>query len=398
MVAFIKKHRYDSTPAMVAAVIGLCLLFLFAGGNNETAASSSLQREIQELQDHLSELEQDMQHHEETLDELESQETSVTQELNQLQVQLNRAESEMQEAETQLSLAEKQLQQAEHNLQEAQDELEKRQDFLGRRVRAMYELGMVSYLEVLLTATDFTDFVRRFHTLRQIISQDAEILEAVEQQKKAVEEHKRECERKKVEAEEWRSEVVTRRQALQADVARYENRLDELTSQQQEYLDALDEMERRSEQITDKISEIQHQMSLPGGTPSFQWPLDRGTYWISSPFGPRYHPILGQWRHHSGIDMAASSGTIIRAAADGEVWTAGWLGGYGKTVMIGHTDKHVSLYAHASTLLVKAGQQVKAGDRIARVGTTGFSTGPHLHFEIRVEGEPKDPQNFIPPH
>ncbi len=275
-------------------------------------------------------------------------------------------------------------------------ELDRRVDLLHRRVRAMYELGTVSYLEVLLSATTFSDFVRRFQMLREIVDQDVSIVEAVSEQRAAVEQHKLECEALEAEAAERRAEVASKRDELRAQVASYERRLNELTSQQREYRDALDEMERRSEQITQEIIEKQQELALQEGIVFLDWPLDSGTYWISSPFGRRFHPVLGEWRMHSGIDLAAASGTTIRSAGPGVVLDAGWMGGYGLTVIVAHTSNLTTLYAHASTLLVSAGDDVTMGQAIARVGTTGMSTGPHLHFEVRVDGEPQNPVDFLP--
>ncbi len=384
--------------------LGACALFLcvslLAGtvvGSDQVSASSSLQEEIRQLQDRLSNIESEMQDFEQTLDELQAQQSQVSSELDEVQKQLRIAEYELDEAETQLQLAEKQLQQAELDLAEAEEELQHRTELLHRRVRAMYELGMVSYLEVLLSATDFNDFVRRFHTLRQIVSQDVAILEAVQQQREVVAQRRQECEERKEEAEQWAYEVESRRSHYEAEVARYESRLDDLSDQEQEYRAALDELERRSEQIAHEISQKQRELQLGEGVPDFRWPMEAGTYWISSPFGPRYHPILGEWRTHTGIDMAAPSGTSIRAAADGVVMSAGWMGGYGQTVILGHTGGYSTLYAHASQLLVNPADTVSRGDLIARVGTTGFSTGPHLHFEVRIEGTPQDPEKFLPP-
>lgn len=128
-------------------------------------------------------------------------------------------------------------------------------------------------------------------------------------------------------------------------------------------------------------------VAVGGATPSLVWPvLGR----ISSPFGPRGGKL------HTGIDIAAATGTTIRAAAEGTVISAGWLGAYGRTVMIRHASGIVTLYAHASELLVRRGQQVTQGQIIARVGSSGNSTGPHLHFEVIVGDRPRNPLDYLP--
>ncbi len=126
---------------------------------------------------------------------------------------------------------------------------------------------------------------------------------------------------------------------------------------------------------------------------SFIWPL-MGR--ISSPFGYRTHPVSGERDFHSGLDIAAPSGTIIRAAASGKVILSEWLSGYGKTIVIKHSPDVKTLYAHNSTLLVSEGQEVEIGQPISRVGSTGVSTGPHLHFEVQVNGNAVNPVDYLP--
>jgi murein DD-endopeptidase MepM/ murein hydrolase activator NlpD len=126
------------------------------------------------------------------------------------------------------------------------------------------------------------------------------------------------------------------------------------------------------------------------------WPSESSTR-ISSPFGNRLHPILRIYKLHTGIDIAARSGTNILAANAGTVISAGWNNGYGYMVMVDHGGGIVTLYAHSSKLLVRKGNVVARGQAIAKVGSTGMSTGPHLHFEVRVNGIYKNPLDYVSP-
>ena len=117
---------------------------------------------------------------------------------------------------------------------------------------------------------------------------------------------------------------------------------------------------------------------------------------ISSPFGWRIHPIFRDRRFHSGIDVAIGTGTPVKAAADGYVLMAGWLNGYGNTVILDHGGGLSTLYAHNKSLSTSAGKAVLQGDIICKVGSTGFATGPHLHFEVRQDGSPRDPMSLMP--
>ncbi len=402
MGSFPRKDRRRSIFKGVALVLSLAMVLAVISGSlpgvkSAEASTSQIRREIEELRNRLNSIQGDMSQYERDLGQIKEQEQGVTQELSQAQVELRQVESQLDEALVALKLAELEVVEAEEDLQRAQEELDYRMGLLNGRVRAMYELGTISYLEVLLSSTSFSDFVRRFQMLQQIVGQDVAVLEAVREQKAEVEYRREVWLAEKQDAEHWKERVAQKREELRVEVAQYENRLDQLTSRQQEYLAALDEMERRSEQIAREITEKQKELSLAEGTPYMIWPLDSGTFWVSSPFGQRFHPVLGQWRLHSGIDLAASTGTPIKAAADGVVLDAGWMGGYGLSVIVAHTSTVSTLYAHASTLRVEAGQQVRAGDTIALVGSTGMSTGPHLHFEVRMNGEVQDPVKFLPP-
>lgn len=394
------RRRFES---QLRGVVLLCVVLLTLSAvtahtppPTAEAMSSSIRQEIHNLRNSLSRVQGDIEQYKQDLTQLQGEKEGVSRELNQVQLELRQVEAELEEARIALDLAELEVMQAEEDFDHAQAELDRRIDLLHRRVRAMYELGTVTYLEVLLTATDFSDFVRRFQMLQDITNQDVSIVEAVSYQKALVEERWDTWEIRREEAAEWRREVAARNDSLAATVAHYESRLTQLNNQQQEYRAAMDEMERRSEQIARDITEKQRELALAEGVPYLQWPLDRGTYWVSSPYGSRYHPVLGQWRLHTGVDLAASPGTTIRAGADGIVLDAGWMGGYGLTVIIAHTTTVSTLYAHGSSVLVNAGQRVTAGQAIARVGTTGWSTGPHLHFEVRVNGDPKDPLKYLP--
>ncbi len=370
---------------------------LFAGADPVHASAGEIRQEIENLRNRLDNIQGDMDQYESNLEHIRQQEQGVTRELGQAQVELRQVENQLDEALVALQMAELEVQEAEEDLQRAEEELDYRTGLLNGRVRAMYELGTVSYLEVLLSSVSFADFVRRFQMLQQIVGQDVSILEAVREQKSEVEYRRQVWIDEKDDAAYWKERVAEKREELKVEVARYESRLHQLSSREQEYLDALDEMERRSEQIAEEITAKQEELALAEGIPYMIWPLNPGSFWVSSPFGQRYHPILGQWRFHSGIDLAASTGTPIRAAASGIVLDAGWMGGYGLTVIVAHTSTVSTLYAHASTLRVEPGDQVGEGDTIALVGTTGMSTGPHLHFEVRVDGQVEDPKEYLPP-
>jgi murein DD-endopeptidase MepM/ murein hydrolase activator NlpD len=170
--------------------------------------------------------------------------------------------------------------------------------------------------------------------------------------------------------------------------------LRQLNRQERELEAAIDQELEESRRLETRIRDIQRGSNKKFVGGAFLWPID-GTCRISSPFGNRFHPVLKKKKMHTGIDIAARTGTRIDAAANGTVILAGWFGGYGKTVIIDHGGGKSTLYGHTSALFVNEGDEVKKGQKIAEVGSTGLSTGPHCHFEVREHGTPVNPMNYV---
>jgi murein DD-endopeptidase MepM/ murein hydrolase activator NlpD len=209
-------------------------------------------------------------------------------------------------------------------------------------------------------------------------------------------------------AVEARDEVETRRDALHVERERQaqaqadafvaalaqQGLIAEIEAQRGSYEQRLRTLSGTSDSINGVLRSRQEGQRLPDRTEGILLPPVPNPE-ISSPFGPRLHPIFGTVRMHNGTDLDAAMGTPIRASASGEVVVAGWQGGYGFTVVIDHGNGLATLYAHQSSIIVLEGQQVEMGDTIGLVGSTGWSTGPHLHWEVRVFGNPTEPLAFM---
>ena len=191
-----------------------------------------------------------------------------------------------------------------------------------------------------------------------------------------------------------RREQDTVRQQLLADTNRRAHVLEDVRSRKAEFQQEIAELQAESSSITAFLKARQAGQGVaPTGSGVLASPIPGAR--ITSNFGSRYHPIFHDWRTHTGVDFGATAGTPIRAAADGEVAFVGSRGGYGQTTIVDHGRSLATLYAHQSSILVRAGQAVKRGQVIGRVGSTGYSTGPHLHFEVRVAGTPVDPRRYL---
>lgn len=282
-------------------------------------------------------------------------------------------------------------------LEKKQQEMQERMLIYRKRLRDIYINGQINYLDVLLGAKDFSDFSSRMYLLQKIISRDLELLEKLKQDAAEINSRKEQlaAEMKEIKA------TQTELEAKKAKVNKLrEQRAYMLYKAQEEEQSSQEEYERLlaiSENIASMLRNMENSGgSAPaghGGTGQFMWPCNGP---ITSYYGWRTHPIFGTTKYHSGMDIAVDSGTPIHAADSGTIVYSGWLGGYGNCVMIDHGGGLVTLYAHNSALNVGEGQYVSKGTVVAYAGSTGYSTGPHCHFEVRLHGELTDPLNYLP--
>lgn len=282
-------------------------------------------------------------------------------------------------------------------LTKKKQEQEQRLAIYRQRLRAIYINGQINYLDVLLGAKDFSDFSSRMYLLQKIISSDIDLLE---QLKKDEEEIKT----RQAQLDASMKEI----KAAEAELENKTARVNKLRDQRANILYAAQEEEQQSQYEYDRLLAISENIAAmlrnmeangggatesSGGTGRFMWPC-RGE--ITSYYGWRTHPIFGTTKYHSGMDIAVDYGTPIYAADSGTVVYSGWLGGYGYCVMIDHGGGLVTLYGHNQALNVNEGQYVSKGTVIAYAGSTGYSTGPHCHFEVRLHGEVTEPLDYLP--
>ena len=264
------------------------------------------------------------------------------------------------------------------------------------RLKAMDEANTASYIDLLLNSDSISDFVSNIETIREITEHDQGIINEMIALKTAVEASRNELVQHREEQKEARNLVQKKQNELNAKIAEKQSYIKSLEKDLAKYdslYKAAEEQEaslRRS--VANSVSRSSGPVKYTGGR--FCWPAPSYSY-VSSEFGYRIHPVYGTKKYHSGLDLAAPGGSNILAAADGVVTLARWNGGYGNCVVVDHGSGLATLYGHAQKLLVSNGQRVKKGQVIALVGTTGVSTGNHLHFEVLVNGSVTDPWPYL---
>ena len=300
------------------------------------------------------------------------------------------AEHKARRAELNETLA--RLEENEEKLAAAEIEYERKSTALGKRVRDIYINGQISYVDVLFGAKDFADLLTRMDLLKRVIKQDYDLVHEVLEQRDAMVALKEALEKDKAAQEPLEKKAREARLAMEDKVAAQQALIDQMKYDKETIDRKQDEARAASERIT-RMLQRSGLRNLPvQGSGAMIWPL---TGPITSPFGWRTHPITGAQRFHSGIDIGGDYGDPIYAAQAGTVEYAGWISGYGNAVIINHGGGISTLYGHCQSLDVSTGQSVAQGELIAECGSTGNSTGPHCHFEVRVSGEPVNPLEYL---
>ena len=358
------------------------------------AVAPVLADELEEKQQQLNSVQQQIEAQQRKAELARRKEQSIAEQLRAIQRELDTAEDEYETVNDQLENTEQHIKANVELSNRLTKKLEVQTKTLHRRIRDIYKNGQVNYLDVLLGAKDFNDFVGRMDILKKILAYDNALIQGTKADRETLRKAKEQLEADRAKIVELRKLAAAKRE--QVAERRQERRgvLNAATYERETAERAYRELIETSRQIEQMIKRIQSgEKNIGGSTGTMTWPAEGE---ITSPFGWRVHPIFGTQRLHTGIDIGADYGDAIRAADGGVVIHADWMSGYGNAVIIDHGNGISTLYAHNSQLLVDEGQTVAKGQTVARCGSTGYSTGPHLHFEVRQNGSPVNPLNYLP--
>ena len=364
--------------------------------------------EDEDLQQQIDSYQQQIQEQQGVKADAEKRIGQQTTNLEQAEEELKKAQDELAAIQGQRKAVEGDIAVTQKKLDEAQKRLAKREVVFQKRVRDIYINGRLSYLEVVLGSKDFNDFANRVQVLKRIIDADIKLINGIKEERAEIASQK-----EKLEAD--RAKIVDLEKQAQAKQAEIEQRkqtyaqlLAKARTDQAGSIEKIQELEAASQQVRNIIAQRQAERAAQAaqaaagggggynwvqGSAALAWPVS--SHEITSGFGGRYHPIYGRYIFHDGIDIAADYGEPVHAADGGTVIYAGWISGYGNAVIIDHGNGMSTLYAHNESLNVSEGQGVSKGSVIAYAGSTGNSTGPHLHFEVRINDEPQNPLGYL---
>ncbi len=411
--------------AILIAMFGVCAgeAQAFARVSHPTPTPVPLNLKIKQSQQKIEQTKQQLEQARGQLHQAHFKVQTISTQLHETNDAISRVTGEIGDLSSAIDVTERRLAVRRMQLADIQASLKRHTDALDRRMVDIYEQGSTSYLDVLLDATSFEDFVERLDFLRFIVRSDTELIARVNAEQHRYQAIVADLESTQADLDSQRddrerkrgqlSSLADRRQELlyaatlqQNVVQQHVQQLEDLTAAQEAQLQQLIVERQREEAAAAARARLAAQQARraaaiaagqtppnePIGSGKFIWPAQGP---VTSPFGMRWHPILGGYRMHTGIDIGAPYGAPIVASDDGVVLFVGWYGGYGNTVIIDHGGGLSTLYAHCSAILVSQGLYVARGQAIARVGATGYATGPHLHFEIRVNGVPVNPMTRL---
>lgn len=394
-INILKKLEYISCITLIIILLFNTVIFA-------TSSKSELKDEEKNLDKKI----------EETSSEIAGVKSQMSTTLNQItnyNSQISSYEDEITGLQNQVTNLQEQIVQKEADINLQIQKYEEQQDLLNRRLVAMYESGRTSYLDMLLSSDGLADFISKYYIIEQLAEYDTELLQSIENTKTQIESEKAELETSKAQVEASKVSVETKKNSLSVIVSE-KNALVSTLSAEEKTLEAeLEQFEKDKKEIQAQLEAIAAQeaaakkkngdtsdKNVTPSTSGFICPL-AGKSKANITTG--YHGYAG----HTGVDFACSSGTPILASKGGKVvisnalkYASGGYRSYGEYVVISHGDGTMTLYAHMSSRAVSQGQSVSQGETIGYVGSTGNSTGPHLHFEVRVNGKCVNPTQYLP--
>ncbi|WP_027398783.1 murein hydrolase activator EnvC family protein [Anaerovorax odorimutans] len=375
---------------MKKRLVSYTLLFLLI------ASVLSLGAIYADKNDDLNKVKSQMNQKQSELNKGKNEEKKLSNQIKDIESQIKKAEAEVSGLQGDIDETEGKISKVKQELEKVETEMEDQNDNLNKRLRAMYMNGDSSFLEILLGSEDITDFITNMDMITKIFENDVNILKTIEAQLNQIEVQKNELEQLQAKLEKSKDEEAQKQLSLQDDRNKVASLKADVAADNAELQKQMNAMAAEADRLTAEINALQGNSGNTQytGSGKLAWPVP-GQSRVTSEFTNRINPITGKAEKHLGIDIAAPTGTSIVAAESGTVIKAGYNNSYGYMVIIDHGGGIATVYGHNSRLAVSVGTVVARGQTISYAGSTGMSTGPHLHFEVRVNGQYQNPRNWL---
>lgn len=388
--------------SIIALLIVVLMVLSLLSGIVLSAIDTSAAGSVSSMQKELDDIAKKKEALENELNKISEKKEEELEKKGIIDEQINATKSEIGLLNNMISTLDSQLDAAEKELESAEQQINENLELSKNRIRSAYEQGDASMLEIIAQSKNIYDLISKVEIVSRITQKDNELIESIRINKAIIEEKRAEIKSDKDKSEKAAQQLSSKKNQLEKKQNASERLIDEINSDEAATKRAVEAAEKAEEQLQNEIRAALAAASSQGSSGvvdsgDFMWPLDSKYRNITSPFGYRTHPTTGVYKLHSGCDISSSGirGASIYAAKGGTVMKAGYNRGYGNYVLINHGDGYATLYGHADTLLVSAGQVVNKGDVIGYVGNTGYSTGPHLHFEVMKNGEYTNPLSYF---
>ena len=379
----------------VVLILLICFgaIYTYVYAENET--ENNISNTATDLQTQRSELQNQLNEANGQLENVQSNLSENLQQVEKLDSRIETAEKELAEQESKITELKESISQLETELNTITEKYDKQVELFKQRMVAIYIAGDTQYLDVLLNSSSLSDFISSYYIISQLTQIDEELINNLETKKKSMDLSMQKLENEKKELATIVENQTRTTRTLQNTKKMRENFIAKLSDEEKNLQEKIDEINQQYDIVNQQILALAQQgidTAYIGG--ELEWPVPGYTR-ITSKFAMRVNPITGQYKLHTGVDIGAPEGANFVAANDGIVVKAELNAAYGNMVIIDHGGGISTLYAHGSAILVEVGQSVKRGDSILKVGSTGYSTGPHAHFEVRINGVATDPLPYI---
>lgn len=371
--------------SVLAFVILSFSIFSYVLAENE---DTDLQKQREDLQNQINDASGQ-------LEDVQDEISENLQQVQKLDEKIENSNKELEELNTKISKLQTSIDEVQAKLEDAEENYKNQKEILDNRLIAVYESSDTEYLDVILSSKSISEFLSNYFLITELAKNDTELLDDMQSKKNNIQKAKNKLEDDKKELATIKANQSKTAKILENTKTVRENYISKLSNSEKEIQAKIDEYNAQFAAINNEIlAMVKDGIAAEYIGGELAWPVPGYTR-ISSKYGMRTHPITGVYKLHTGTDISAPMGANFIAANDGIVTKAGYNGAYGNMVIIDHGGGVSTLYAHGSEILVQLGQTVKRGDPVLKVGSTGYSTGPHAHFEVRLNGVVTDPMPYI---